>query len=251
MPDKGNFGAVIEVAHCLRGRPNKSNRADSDTYVAQPIPYDLFQITAPVNRQNRAPGDPRHTLARDNAAYAAVVQQGVDLYNHAMTGDVAATVTEACGGTNTSGPKVVGFVPKAPASSRSIGAEEEMSPTVTAHCMAQAVAFSCKDHGADASAISPTLRAMGHGASHANGGGQAAAAILSGRMPIVRRLTPRECERLQGFPDDWTLIPWRGKPPEQCPDGPRYKACGNSMAANCMAWIGRRLDAVDKGTPLP
>ena len=73
MPDKGNFGAVIEVAHCLRGRPNKSNRADSDTYVAQPIPYDLFQITAPVNRQNRAPGDPRHTLARDNAAHAAVV----------------------------------------------------------------------------------------------------------------------------------------------------------------------------------
>jgi DNA (cytosine-5)-methyltransferase 1 len=60
----------------------------------------------------------------------------------------------------------------------------------------------------------------------------------------VRRLTPRECERLQGFPDDWTLIPWRGKPSEQCPDGPRYKALGNSMACNCMAWIGERIAAV-------
>jgi site-specific DNA-cytosine methylase len=57
----------------------------------------------------------------------------------------------------------------------------------------------------------------------------------------VRRLTPRECERLQGFPDDWTLIPWRGKPADQCPDGPRYKALGNSMAVPCMAWIGKRI----------
>src|SRR5690606_4848308 len=46
----------------------------------------------------------------------------------------------------------------------------------------------------------------------------------------VRRLTPRECERLQGFPDDFTAIPWRGKPASECPDGPRYKALGNSMA---------------------
>jgi DNA (cytosine-5)-methyltransferase 1 len=61
----------------------------------------------------------------------------------------------------------------------------------------------------------------------------------------VRRLTPRECERLQGFPDDWTLIPWRKKPAEDCPDGPRYKALGNSMAVNCMAWIGERIAAVD------
>jgi DNA (cytosine-5)-methyltransferase 1 len=60
----------------------------------------------------------------------------------------------------------------------------------------------------------------------------------------VRRLTPRECERLQGFPDDWTLIPWRNKPAADCPDGPRYKACGNSMAVPVMRWIGRRIAAV-------
>lgn len=60
----------------------------------------------------------------------------------------------------------------------------------------------------------------------------------------VRRLTPRECERLQGFPDDYTAIPRRGKPADQCPDGPRYKALGNSMAVPVMAWIGRRIAAV-------
>jgi DNA (cytosine-5)-methyltransferase 1 len=62
----------------------------------------------------------------------------------------------------------------------------------------------------------------------------------------VRRLTPTECERLQGFPDGWTAIPWRGKDAGACPDGPRYKALGNSMAVNVMRWIGQRIDAVDR-----
>jgi len=61
----------------------------------------------------------------------------------------------------------------------------------------------------------------------------------------VRRLTPTECERLQGFPDGWTAIPWRGKDADACPDGPRYKALGNSMAVNVMRWIGQRIDAVE------
>ncbi|MBH8654864.1 DNA cytosine methyltransferase [Pseudomonas aeruginosa] len=99
------------------------------------------------------------------------------------------------------------------------------------------IAFSCKDYGADAGDVSPTLRAMGHGESHANAGGQVAVQNATG----VRRLTPRECERLQGFPDDYTLIPWRGKPAEECPDGPRYKAIGNSKAVPVVRWIGKRL----------
>lgn len=61
----------------------------------------------------------------------------------------------------------------------------------------------------------------------------------------VRRLTPRECERLQGFPDDWTLVPYRGKPAEECPDTPRYKALGNSMAVPVMRWIGERIAAIE------
>lgn len=55
----------------------------------------------------------------------------------------------------------------------------------------------------------------------------------------VRRLLPTECERLQGFPDNYTNIPWRKK--EESPDGPRYKALGNSMAVPVMAWIGKRI----------
>jgi DNA (cytosine-5)-methyltransferase 1 len=136
-----------------------------------PVPYDLFQITAPVNRQNRVPGDPCHTLARDNAAHAAVAF-GTDCYNGAITGGVAATMGTPGSSVNASGPTV--------------------------------------------------MQAM-----------------------TVRRLTPRECERLQGFPDDWTMIPYRGKSPEDCPDGPRYKALGNSMACNCMAWIGERIAAYE------
>ncbi|MGY4639007.1 DNA cytosine methyltransferase [Pseudomonas sp. TE24901] len=166
------------------------------------------------------------------------------------------------------------------------------------------LAFSCKDHGADAGVIAPTLRAMNHSGSHANAGGQVAVCITgdithtlkaegfdgsedgTGRgQPIVaafaensraelryedgdggitgalsggggkagqgmpsaqigssvRRLIPRECERLQGMPDDYTLIPWRGKPASECPDGPRYKAIGNSKAVTVVRWIGRRL----------
>lgn len=135
----------------------------------------------------------------------------------------------------------------------------------------QPVAFSCEDRGADAGEVAPTLRSMGHDGSHANAGGQVAVAFhenqraevtlndTAGSLKVgggkpgqgypsvmagmqVRRLTPRECERLQGFPDDYTLITYRGKP---AADGPRYKALGDSMAVPCMAWIGRRIAAVD------
>lgn len=57
----------------------------------------------------------------------------------------------------------------------------------------------------------------------------------------VRRLTVTECERLQGFPDGYTKISWKGKPEDQCPDGPRYKAIGNSWAVPVIRWIGRRM----------
>ncbi len=171
------------------------------------------------------------------------------------------------------------------------------------------LAFSCKDHGGDVGCVAPTLRAMGHGASHPNAGGQVAVAItqfgdragtltarhdsspcadrgmnvvsvaLRGRdggvtaeigndvgnalrasggggdkahalvNSSVRRLTPTECERLQGFPDDYTLIPWRGRVRGLCPDGPRYKAIGNSKAVPVIRWIGRRLLLQIKRSP--
>ncbi|EFT5673574.1 Dam family site-specific DNA-(adenine-N6)-methyltransferase [Salmonella enterica] len=140
------------------------------------------------------------------------------------------------------------------------------------------IAFSYKDNGADATSdLSPTIRAGNYDKSHANSGqppaiacafkaGQGAkaggigfaeeqsptltsASSGSNLVPAVmrgfqvRRLTPVECERLQGFPDNHTLISWRGKDATDCPDGPRYRAIGNSMAVPVMRWIGERIAA--------
>ncbi|QJI11996.1 DNA cytosine methyltransferase [Pseudomonas sp. ADAK22] len=85
--------------------------------------------------------------------------------------------------------------------------------------------------------ISPTLRS---GNMRNNSNPATEISMLVGDT-AVRRLTPVECERLQGMADDYTLIPWRGKPAEECPDGPRYKAIGNSKAVTVVRWIGRRL----------
>jgi DNA (cytosine-5)-methyltransferase 1 len=104
-----------------------------------------------------------------------------------------------------------------------------------------AVGFDCKASGQagfGVGDIASTMRSMGHSNSHQNGGGHLA--VHTGAA--VRRLTPRECERLQGFPDDYTLINVRGKP---AADGPRYKALGNSMAVPVMRWIGERIQKVD------
>jgi DNA (cytosine-5)-methyltransferase 1 len=75
-----------------------------------------------------------------------------------------------------------------------------------------------------------------------------AATHLIGSAMQVRRLTPVECERLQGFPDDYTAIPWRRKPATECPDGPRYKALGNSWAVPVARWIGERINKVEAWT---
>ena len=64
----------------------------------------------------------------------------------------------------------------------------------------------------------------------------------------VRRLTPEECEALQGFPRSYTAIPWRNKPADQCPDGPRYKALGNSWAVPVVRWIGERINRIEEWT---
>lgn len=151
---------------------------------------------------------------------------------------------------------------------------------------APVIAFSGKDYGADAGEVAPTLRSMGHDGSHANGGGQVAVAISEvttlairgrgeshdletrtdgtanalltpngGRAGIgvgaihfgmqVRRLTPVECCRLQGFPDDYlSQVPWRGKATP--PDGPMYKALGNSFAVPVVRWIGEQIEKASK-----
>jgi DNA (cytosine-5)-methyltransferase 1 len=116
---------------------------------------------------------------------------------------------------------------------------EDVSQTVAARNdqdTASCVAFTDTYNGSITGDVACTLSTEG-------GAGASGPSVLEGLS--VRRLTPTECERLQGFPDGFTQIPWRGKEPENCPDGPRYKALGNSMAVPVMRWIGERIQAVE------
>lgn len=93
--------------------------------------------------------------------------------------------------------------------------------------------------------VAHSLRAEGHDASEDGTGRGVPLVPVAFEHRGVRRLMPIEAERLQGFSDGYTRIPWRGRSAEECPDGPRYKALGNSMAVPVMAWIGRRIALVD------
>ena len=121
--------------------------------------------------------------------------------------------------------------------SKTLDAASGLNPTCSQGGTAVMQAIGCltpelpqrvRVHGVDGT--SPTLSAE-------HGRGHGVPSILSSMA--VRRLTPVECERLQGFPDNYTAIPWRGK--EETPDGPRYKALGNSMAVPVMKWIGEKI----------
>jgi len=120
----------------------------------------------------------------------------------------------------------------------SFGDFEPGAPSYTltkghSHAVAQPVGFTRCDHGGDAVIDgTPTMRCGSNYSAH-----------LAASIPnmAVRRLTPVECERLQGFPDGYTQISWRKKPADECPDGPRYKALGNSWAVPVVRWIGKRI----------
>ncbi|OTG87913.1 DNA cytosine methyltransferase [Acinetobacter sp. ANC 3813] len=81
--------------------------------------------------------------------------------------------------------------------------------------------------------VSPTLTRM-------SGGGRRPCVLIDGK---IREFLPTECEALQGFPENYTKVPFRGKPADKCPDGHRYEACGNSMPVPVMRWIGERIEA--------
>ena len=176
--------------------------------------------------------------------------QGVDLYNFAVTGEVAATLPTGGGGT-TAGPSVMSEVNAFDArQSDVIQYGDKTGPLDTCgHTMA--VAYGMRSDAArEGSAKTPSPDADGRVRLRDPGFNvyqeQAPTLDASGPHSVasamqVRRLTPRECERLQGFPDDYTAIPYKGKP---AADGPRYKALGNSMAVPVMRWIGSRIDMV-------
>jgi hypothetical protein len=373
------------LAQCRSGSgsPGYSNQElfsqGAGNLIPQPVPYDLFQITAPVNRQNRQPGDPCHTLARDNAAHAAVVGT-IDMQackGNANVGDgsVSPTLCKPSGNdvhavafaqnqvgevrvsdvtgtintnSNASGRNTpMAAVAQAVETLQQQGyngnhaSTQEADAVATLRVLRDEIgeeAFTAWGLGIlDSLQPSQVLRARLHGdgircasfsrswpidcaisrsedratwavqsVREAEGEGcspsrrelpqqlaeqlgaylsqlpcpgpqaerfmhhlwcasegvgilrQALSEIQEARQPTtsetqsasrtmcVRRLTATECEFLQGFPRNYTLIPWRKKTAEDCPDGPRYKALGNSMAVNVMAWIGKRIDNYER-----
>ena len=245
----------VDVAGCLQHRDSKG--VDSDTkpgHILPVVPYDLFQITAPINRQNRDENSPCHTLARDNAAHAAVVQplafigvfQQSSMEGKGTVGfsqeDLAKPVKTQSDGQMVVQP-VLSFKPGQSEAAGGIFITEEYAPTLQAinngSTAVPAVVIDAERQ------VCPTLTSRMQGSSGWAPYNEDAHLIPQASMS-VRRLTPTECERLQGFPDGWTQIPWKGKPASECPDGPRYRALGNSMAVNVMRWIGRRIELVEK-----
>lgn len=120
--------------------------------------------------------------------------------------------------------------------------QEDVSSTIRAEGMQQTI---FQPYGADVrdgrltENLSGTLQTRSESLNFTN-----PALVPKGSDYVIRRLTPLECERLQGFPDDWTRIPWKGKPAEECPDTLRYHCCGNSMAVPVMRWLGERIQMV-------
>lgn len=158
--------------------------------------------------------------------------------------------------------RAVAFLPNAGHEAGLMAVGEELSPTLkTDHNPAVLCATDSGANAALAEDYAPTLTAHeGKSASYVFSGQNSAMAGLSldadtsptlsttkpptvSARNLVRRLTPTECERLQGFPDQWTDVPYRGK--DHAPDSPRYKALGNSMAVPVMAWIGRRIQQAE------
>ncbi len=143
----------------------------------------------------------------------------------------------ASGNLNVAVPVAYG-IRTANTSSNGWGIQEECTHTLDC---AQGVAVAFQERGRT---DGPSLEIGGdvaYALTAPNGGGRAQERNVLTPAMQVRRLTPTEAERLQGFPDNYTAIPWRKKPASECPDGPRYRALGNSWAIPCVSWIGERI----------
>jgi DNA (cytosine-5)-methyltransferase 1 len=136
---------------------------------------------------------------------------------------------------------VVAFKPGQSEAAGGTFVTEEFAPTIQAQnngsTAVPAVAFAQNQLGE----VRTNAEIMGTVNTNQNASGRNTPMVQ--QAMAVRRLTPRECERLQGFPDDYTLVTYRNKP---AADGPRYRALGNSMAVPVMRWIGERIAMVDR-----
>ena len=233
MPDKDNFGAVLQPLG-YRWQNNREGLVEDGTAPAcraSAGSSGFHEMNHPVVVQPFTKSKRAQSVTDDETWVDGQVNPTLSLFDQGDTRATTVAVAHAFYSTD---------------GTHGVNQQPEVSPAVKVGSglgipSPPAVAF--RDP-------SPTLTARMQGSSGwapANEDAHLVGQSINGEKAMtVRRLTPRECERLQGFPDDWTLIPWRKKCAEDCPDGPRYRALGNSMAVNVMAWIGERIDNYER-----
>ena len=198
----GNRRGAIDVAACLTARGQRLD-FEIETLAVHGIQTPLISDQAFTVGRNQ--GQETVTLAFSENSRAEIRLQGQD-------GMIAGALSTGGGKPGQGYPCVLGQPADAP-------------PQMLTHSIQLAHTAS---HG---SSIQPEL-------SHTL---DCSISLAVHQHTAPRRLMPHECEALQGLPRDYTQIPWRGRIAENCPDGPRYKAIGNSMAVPCLRWIGERL----------
>ncbi len=236
-------GLIPDVADCLQERDWRG--PDTKTKTGHLIPDVSPTLRAGGNKTggDRPPGTDVDTCE----SLLPIAFSGNDSGDDAMT-DLSPTVragnndkSHANGGT----PPAIAFKPSHYTRGKD-GAPSEIFPPLSKEAdrgdqeaviaVEEAVQVQWASGGGKLE--NPTAQALRAGAEHSY--------QFARQGMQVRRLTPVECERLQGFPDNYTAIPRGKKSAAQCPDGPRYKVLGNSMARPVMAWIGQRIDRVNE-----
>jgi hypothetical protein len=268
-------GSNIDVGQDVAG--TLGSNADRASGGAPCIAFDTTQITSAANYSKPKAGDPCHPLAAGAhpPAIAFYPTDGQDFRGYA---DISPSVTVGSGGSSGNPPAVAFNWQQGGDHTTSLALEVERTPTIqrsqSLAVYQRATAFDLRGREGGAQFEGPhdtaNIRAASGGSSRSyvaqaaafmenqraelrvsdqtdalvRGGGKPGQGYAAALLPTmqVRRLTPMEYERLQGFPDNWTLVPYRNKPAS---DGPRYKALGNSMAVPCMRWIGERIELIE------
>jgi DNA (cytosine-5)-methyltransferase 1 len=251
MPEKNRFPAVLQAvcvpdpAYCLSaGKQDKggvfgSGRDGQDTFIIQPVPFRSPDADKSTGCGIGEEGEAMFTITTTN--HHAVAAQGITLHGTNGTQSVA-SFTELSsslraripsGVENSTTTAVLQSIAFEPGFLKREGTHfyHEHTGVIRSDPGDNAMAVACVD-------VAGTMTACKDSGGWSNSADHAAAGYMQPVGMQVRRLTPTECERLQGFPDGYTQVPHRGKP---AADGPRYKALGNSMAVPVMKWIGERI----------
>ena len=251
-PPSGEYWNGRGIANTLTAKGDDDRMPDKDNFHGVVVPNVVGALDTDMNQK----------LTHQSAVAGHLLPIGIDLFNQEETGEVHVPLRTAQGH---GAPAVMTTAPVDGENvcfdhtfGQNYGLYDNVSPTLkvngavpTSPAVAQVPFHQAKNPASaeddtrwENTEIQPTLNTwVGHNETKI----QTAVVEPTPKQELaVRRLTPVECERLQGFPDNWTRIPWKNKPVERCPDGPRFKAMGNSMAVPVMRWIGEGIELVNR-----